>query len=165
MGFRGIFTLLLWFLILVLGIGGIGLSIGGIGDLFTDCRDNQEDDDCDDLFRSVWWAVFFGVATMLLTVLTAIMGQLTKTRTLLLVVSFVVLSTVDLMDATELLLQWNDVSFQNTFNGDEDSLRIGIAGLLAMSVANWLVIIVSTLFMTGDTANAGKGAEGAAPLT
>jgi len=152
----------LWCLVGVVAIGGIGLSIGGVGDLFKDCRDTLEDENCDDMFRTLWWAIFFGVATMLLTLLMGITRQLGKARSLLLVIGFTVLSTVDLMDATENLLVKNDEKFYEQINGEEDSLRIGIAGLIAMSVANWLIIIVTTLCMAD--AGAGKGAEGAAPL-
>lgn len=159
----------LWVLIALFGLAGIGLSIGGIGDLHGDCLDfndlplsgGRTDEECDDLFRPIWWSILFAIVTAVLTVIMSLANQLSKTRTLIMVVAFAVLSTTDLMDAVERTLVFNDTKLWREFDGEEDAIRIAISGLQAMSVANWLILLLTTLVLVGEPP---KAAEVTAPL-
>ncbi|CAD7699687.1 unnamed protein product [Ostreobium quekettii] len=157
----------------LIGLAGIGMSAGGLGTLHKECQDlaNVDDELCDEEFRSEWWAIIFGTGSLILAVVSSIMGRVSNPRWLLLVVAFVAMSTVDLMDATEKSLVWRDErsGLAGPLEGDllqvvtqeDDAVKVLTAGLICMSAASWLVIIVATV-VAPEEEPAKKDIEGAA---
>jgi len=158
----------------LIGLAGIGMSAGGLGTLHKECQDlNTEDEErCDEEFRSEWWAIIFGTAALILAVVSSITGRVSKPRWLLLVVAFVAMATVDLMDATEKSLVWRDErvgltgplgpDLQTLVEEEEDAVNVLTAGLVCMSAASWLVIIVATVVAPEEGPTPQKDIEGAA---
>lgn len=158
----------------LVGLAGIGMSAGGLGTLHKECQDiaTEDDERCDEEFRSEWWAIIFGTGALILAVVSSITGRVAKPRWLLLVVAFVAMATVDLMDATEKSLVWRDErrGLTGPLEGDlrtlviqeEDAVDVLTAGLVCMSAASWLVIIVATVVAPEESSVPHKDIEGAA---
>eukprot|EP00803_Ostreobium_quekettii_P005335 evm.model.scf_2170.1 EVM.evm.TU.scf_2170.1 scf_2170:9497-10024(+) len=165
----------MWFLVVAFALGGLVLSIVGLGNLHDKCKENSayeaDDDICDEEFRSVWWAIIFAFCSGVLVLVSAWWGWLKGIRWLALVLAFVVMSSVDLMDGVEEALVWLDErrgltgdlddNLLSFVRDEENSINALVAGLLCMTAANWLIIICTTAMMeVGQLANK----DGAAPL-
>lgn len=139
-----------------LALFGTGLTVGGVGALHDDCNDSDSEWEpasgvtCADFFRPIWWSALFEIFVVFLIVTVILTMTLVYVRTVL--ITFLAMASVEVWDTLEVVLSVRDARNRGQANPataavwpqlaqEEEKLDTVLAGLILLSIANFVFII------------------------